>query len=214
MMTSDSPWAPVALTMLIALMAALMISAAASISHAAPVIDRAPIGQHVPLLTLEKNENPQNIMIIYTKLDQNCRLEIKDEAPVLSEYWLMNRERYKRVNPLIVRGIEKRMKIVTDVAFDPNSFQVRLSDFTEIQHDLGTDPLITIRSEGQPGRCEAVAVLHMGPADQYRSIQLEKVFAKSEKKLLPPFRRLLELTLTGADLATGERFSRTFHSKN
>lgn len=213
-MTSDSAWTPIALTVFLAFMAALMISAAASISQAAPVIERAPIGSHVPLLTLEKNENPQNVLIIYTKLDSTCRIEIKDEEPTLSEYWLMDRARYKRVNPLIVRGIEKRIKVVDEVPADQHSFQVRLSDFTELEHDLGSDPLITVRSEGQPGHCEAVAILHMGASDQYRSIQIDRVYAKSEKKLLPPFRRLVELTISGADLATGEKFSRSFQQKH
>ncbi len=212
-MTNESPWAPLALTTLLALMAALMISAAASISNAATVIERGPIGAHVPILTLEKSENPQNQLIVYTKLDPSCRLLVEDEQPVLSEYWLMNGQTYKRVNPLIVRGIEKRIQRVTEVPFDPNSFQIRLGDFTELQHDLGSDPLITIRSEGRPGHCEAYAVLQLGASDHHRALRLERVFAKSEKKLLPPFRRLVELTVIGADVTTGERVSRTFQQK-
>lgn len=213
----ESSWTVFVLTILMAVFAALMLTAASSISQAASVVERAPIGAHVPLLTLEKNENPQNILVVFTKVDQNCRFQLEDKEPILSDYWLMNRERYKPVNALIQRGIEKRIKIVTEIPEGskqlPREFQVRLSDFTELKHDLGSDPLITVRSDGAPGKCEAEAILRLGPSDQNRSILLEKLQANSSKKLLPPFRKLKSLTVAGVDLASGEKFSRTFHSK-
>lgn len=204
-------WGVLALTLLMALFAALMLTAASSISNAAQVVERAPIGAHIPLLTLEKNENPQNVLVVFTKVEPNCKFSLIEKEPVLSDYWLMNRERYKPVNPLIQRGIEKRIQIVT--AKNLNQFQVRLSDFTELQHDLGADPLITVSSEGTPGKCTAEAVLKLGPSDQNRTILLEKLQANSRKKILPPFRKLTSLTVEGTDLASGEKFARTYISK-
>ena len=210
---SESTWPLIVLTTLMALFAALMLTAASSISNAATVVERTPIGAHVPLLTLEKNENPQNILVVFTKVDQNCHFSLVEKQPILSDYWLMNRERYKPVNALIQRGIAKRIKIVSEVPADAKEFQVRLSDFTELKHDLGTDPLITVRSEGSPGNCEAAAILQLGPSDQNRSILLEKLQANSTKRLLPPFRKLTSLTVAGVDIASGEKFSRTYNSK-
>jgi hypothetical protein len=212
-MTEDSPWALGLLTTLLAIFAVLMISAASSLSEAAEVVDRTPIGPHVPILTLEKNENPQNLLIVFTKVDDACRFQIKDREPILSDYWLIDRAKYKPVHPLIQRGIGKRISVVSRASGDPNSFQVRLNDFTELRHDLGNDPLITVKSAKTGGKCEAKAVVQLGPSDQNRSILLETVVANSKKKALPPFRELLSLTLKGIDLESGAEVSRTYVAK-
>src|SRR5678815_4655824 len=71
------------------------------------------IGAHHPIVILEKNVHPQNLMVVYTKEDVNGRF-LADDAdrnrPVFDFYWLMDGKNYKPVNGLIKNEIGKRFE--------------------------------------------------------------------------------------------------------
>lgn len=170
------------------------------------------IGAHTPILKFEKNENPQNLMIVYTKLDPGtCAFAANDKnIPVLDEYWMMDGTRYKRVHPLIKRGIGERLELDSAAYKGTKKFFVHLKDFRELNSDLGASPTVEIKPEKSNGHCDAFAEMRLGPSDGNRRIAVESIYAESSKKFLPPFRKLRSLTITGKDVATGEVIHRTY----
>lgn len=55
------------------------------------------IGAHQPVLIVEKNVNPENKMVVYTKLDANGHFMADGNWPLLDFYWMMDGKNYKPV---------------------------------------------------------------------------------------------------------------------
>ena len=71
---------------------------------AAEVTDIPEVGVHQPILVVEKNVNPQNLMVIYTKVDAKGLFlanPADQDRPVFDFYWLMDGKNYKPVNGMI-----------------------------------------------------------------------------------------------------------------
>jgi hypothetical protein len=171
------------------------------------------IGRHFPLFTFEKNENPQNIMVIYVKLDDEGRL-VQDpkrpRQPLIGFYWLMNREKYKPVHPLIVHGIRERLHFVSE-ASDRRSFRIRLSDLDDLKQDMkSTDIDVKVVGKKEP---TVEASLTLGPSDRSREIQIDKIYSKAHKTFLPPFRKVDAITVFGQTVAGGDPVSRTYSAR-
>ncbi len=175
-----------------------------------PVVSIPEIGAHTPILKIEKNENPQNLMVVYTKLDpKTCAFA---EGPVLDEYWMMDGSKYKPVHPLIKQGIQKRFELDQNAFKSSQRFLVRLRDFNELKSDLGSEPTFEVTTEKASSGCGAQVTMTLGPSDHNRKIEVDSIYADSAKKILPPFRKLNSLTLIGRDVATGEAIRRTYSS--
>jgi hypothetical protein len=160
-------------------------------ANAAPK-DFPPIGPHYPFLRVEKSENPQNILIAYTKLDpKTCEFvkdpEHKDQA-FFDFYWLMDGTRYKRVHPLIVRAIRQRFKWLGQAA-DHRSFQLEMTDLKELK-DAPKRAVLTVAA--QPD-CQVTTSMQLGGEE----MRLTRVYSESEHVWWPPFHRLKAVTLTG-----------------
>jgi hypothetical protein len=168
------------------------------------------VGPHAPLIRVEKNENPQNSMVVYTKLDPSCKFAVTDGHPVLDEYWLMDGERYKKVNPLIKNAVRQRFVLDQNAFAKERKFLVHLKDFHELKSDLGSEPTFEVTAHRDGSGCETEVVMQLGPSDHSRKIAIDSIYADSSKKLLPPFRKLNSLTLKGRDVATGEPVERTY----
>lgn len=175
--------------------------------------DIPQIGPHYPVFTFEKNENPQNIMVIYVKLDAEGKLQpdpARPKQPFLGFYWLMNREKYKPVHPLIQTGIRDRLHFVSQSA-NRRTFHLRLNDLKELKQDLSTTE-ITVEVEGrEPPRVEAKVTL--GPSDNSKEVKIDKIFSHAHKTFLPPFRKLDSVTIVGKTVADGDPVSRTYSSR-
>ena len=170
----------------------------------------ADVGTHTPLIKIEKNENPQNLMVVYTKLDEKtCAFA---EGPVLDEYWLMDGTKYKKVNSLIKSGIQKRFELDKNEFAKGGKFLVHLRDFHELKSDLGDQPTFEVHASKVKDGCKAVVEMKLGPSDSGRTIAIDSIYADSSKKILPPFRKLNSLTLIGRDVATGAAVRRTYSS--
>jgi hypothetical protein len=171
------------------------------------------IGRHYPLFTFEKNENPQNIMVIYTKLDNEGRFE-KDpkhpQQPFIGFYWLMNRERYKPVHPLIVHGIRERLHFVSQDP-DRRSFQIQFRDLQDLKQDLKSANIeVKVIGEKDP---TVEARLTLGPSDQSRELKIDKIYSEAHKTFLPPFRKVDAVTISGKSVAGGDLVSRTYPAR-
>lgn len=179
------------------------------------ITDIAQVGPHYKIITFEKNENPQNIMVIFTRLDESCHFKPegpKSQPPALGYYWLMDRKRYKPVHPLIRRGIEKRLVLEGGVMSEsPNTsfFQIRISDLDELKTDLHEPRMrVTARKSGLD--CEVETTVRLGPSDGQDTLRLTTLYSETEKKFLPPFRRLLSITLDGVNMRTGATLKRKY----
>lgn len=169
------------------------------------------VGRHFPLFTFEKNENPQNIMVIYVKLDGDNRFE-KDpkhpDRPLIGFYWLMNREKYKPVHPLIARGIRERLHFVSQ-APDRRSFRIRLSDLGSLKPSAKDIDVKVI--EGSEPSVEAS--LTVGSPGHARKIKIDRIYSQAHKTFLPPFRKVDAVTVYGETLAGGDPVSRTYSAR-
>lgn len=168
------------------------------------------IGDHYSLFTFEKNENPENILILYTKLDNNCQVMEEAGAPVFDMYWMMNRQRYKPTNSLIKSGIKDRLQL--QAANGANGFYVVLNDLKEVKSDL-KDAKLSVIAEKHQGKCRLRSLFTLGPSDNNATIQIQSIYSEATKTLVPPFRKLKSVTLNGINVLTGAKVSRTYPAK-
>lgn len=173
-------------------------------------VDRFPkVGPHYPIFTVEKNENPGNILVLFTKLDNNCLLKNESGKTVFDMYWLMNRSSYKPTHHLIKKGVYERLTLVPS---NPQTFYVKVNDLKEVNADL-QDPRLIVEVERFKGDCQVKALLTLGPSDKYTKIQLTSIYSEAKKTAMPPFRKLVSVTLKGINLKTGAKVSRTYLAK-
>ena len=122
----------------------------------------------------------------------------------------MNRENYKPVHSLIKSGIRNRLALVAHGDGERSTFSVRIGDLSELKHDLAKPLLNVVAAATRPGQCEVRSYLRLGPSDRSRQVLLSSIFVKSKKIFIPPFRKVVAITINGADAATGEKVSRVY----
>jgi hypothetical protein len=181
------------------------------------------VGEHYPLFLVEKSHHPENITVVYTKLDPHCRVLPDREhgfMPTLDFYWLMDGTSYKPMAALLKDGVHKRLQF-TDAHWqqvDPTSFAVRTDDLSHVQHDV-PNTTVQIKAARQGGACVATAFMTLGPSNGNATIKLESVYTKTEaitmlKKMEamqdPDAIRIYAVTVKGTDVATGKPIERTY----
>ncbi|HXT01358.1 MAG TPA: hypothetical protein VN915_11830 [Elusimicrobiota bacterium] len=193
-----------------ALAAFLCVSAAAG-----PLVATIPeVGPHYRVVTVRKSVHPRNDLVVYTRLDDECRIVRQGDSPALDFYWLMDRRSFKPVNPLIKRGIRKRLEVETGSVPDAgaDSFSVRLNELKEVQHDLGPNPRLRVRSSKTARGCRAEARMTLGPSDKNAEIRLDEIYSEAELK--GRFSAKVKLVaLKGTDVKTGKRIVRVYRAK-
>lgn len=171
------------------------------------------LGPHYPVFIFEKNENPQNVMVIYVKLDTEGKLQ-RDPAnsnqPFVGFYWLMDREKYKPVHPLIQAGIRDRLHFVSQTE-DRRSFRLRLDDLKGLKQDL-TSREIAVKVVGHD-HPQVEAMVTLGPSDNSKLVKIDRIFSHAHKTFLPPFRKIDSVTIVGKAVADGDLVSRTYSSR-
>ena len=171
------------------------------------------VGDHSILFTFEKNENPENIMIVYTKLDASCHVVVdpaRQAAPVFDMYWLMNGTGYKPVHNLIKSGVLDRLQVIPS---KNDSFQIQINDLKELQTDVQDPKLSVVAEKNSNGACEVKSMFKLGASDKGATMQVQTIYSEAAKTLMPPFRKLKSVTLKGVDAKTGEKISRTYKAK-
>ncbi|MBC7371835.1 MAG: hypothetical protein H7326_09730 [Bdellovibrionaceae bacterium] len=172
------------------------------------------VGDHAALFTFEKNENPENIMIVYTKLDSNCQVVVdpnKQASPIFDMYWLMNGTGFKPVHSLIKNGVIGRLEIIPAKSHD--TFQIQINDLKELQTDVQEQKLTIVAQKSAKGACEVKSFFTLGASDKGATMQVKTIYSEAAKTMLPPFRKLKSVTLKGVDSKTGEKLSRTYKAK-
>ena len=197
--------------------ALLLVLAAAARASAGGRIDAiAELGPHYRVVTIEKSVHPRNLLIAYTRLDADCRFApdaARPNRPVFDYYWLMDRSRYKRVNPLIAAGIRRRFRLQDEAARpDDDAFTVRLNELDEVQSDLGAAPVLTVRAAKTAGGCRVDAYVTLGPSDRNAVLRLDAIH--SEAVMTGRFSaQVKSITLKGTDAGSGKAVARVYLAK-
>ena len=183
------------------------------------------VGEHYPLFFIEKSHHPENIAVVYTKLDTHCHV-IPDREhgflPTLDFYWLMDATRYKPMAGPLKAGARKRLQLIgaNGSQGDPTAFAVRTDELSRVQHDLPS-PTVQIKAERQGDACVATAFLTLGPSNGQVTIKLESISTRTEPiTLLKKMRAMVDpdtiqiyaVTVKGTDVATGQPIECTYHA--
>ena len=180
------------------------------------VATNSEIGSHHPILIVEKNVNPQNLMVVYTKEDANGRF-LTDEAdrnrPVFDFYWLMDGKNYKPVNGMIKNEIGKRFDWQLSPTNPATHFVVNLNDLKEVDSDI-KDPKIDVYASRGGGSRGVEAQMSLGPSNGNMRIKLTSIY--TEGRAFPP--AVYSVTLKGEEIVdgkpTGKKVTRRYDAKN
>jgi hypothetical protein len=181
------------------------------------------VGEHYPLFFIEKSHHPENIAVVYTRLDTDCRVLPDREhgfLPTLDFYWLLDATHYKPMAGPLKIGTRKRLQFIDTHGSqgDPASFTVRTNDLSRVQHDLQS-PTVQIKAERQGAACVATASMTLGPSNDHATIKIESVSTRTEPiTLLKKMRAMVDpdaiqiyaVTVKGTDVATGQPIERTY----
>src|SRR5262252_319842 len=185
------------------------------------------VGEHYPLFLIEKSYHPENIAVVYTKLDTDCRV-IPDREhgflPTLDFYWLLDATRYKPMSELLKAGARRRFQFIDthESQSHTTAFAVRTDDLSRVQHDLPS-PTVQIKAARQGDACVAIAFMTLGPSNGNVTMKVESVATTTEPiTLLKTMRamadlgaiRIYALTVKGTDVVTGQPIERTYHATN
>lgn len=173
------------------------------------------VGTHSPILTVGKNVHPQNLMVVYTKVDRSGRFLKKPgdpERPVFDFYWLMDGKNYKPVNGMIKSEIGKRLEYQSGSANRANHFVVNVNDLKEVQCDI-KEPRIDVYAKGGGGAADVEAQMNLGPSDGNMRIRLSSIY--TEGRAFPP--AVYAVTLKGEEIVdgkpTGKKVARRYSAK-
>lgn len=139
------------------------------------------VGPHYPLFIVKKSYNPENLLSVYTRLDEKCQPILdtsRQGKPTLNFYWLMNGENYKPMNSILENGVRKRL-LVEAQAGNSLGFLITATDLREVKHDLPSQTL-QIKTEKTKTGCFAQALLKLGPAHKSETIRVESFFADAD----------------------------------
>jgi hypothetical protein len=183
------------------------------------------VGEHYPLFFIEKSHHPENIAVVYTKLDMDCHV-IPDREhgflPTLDFYWLLDATRYKPMAGPLKAGARKRLQFsdAHGAQGDPTAFAVRTNDLSRVQHDL-QNPTVQIKAKRQGDACVAAAFMTLGPSNGHATIKIESVTTKTEPiTLLKKMRAMVDpdtiqiyaVIVKGTDIATGQPIERIYYA--
>ncbi len=179
-----------------------------------PALPAVSAFQEVRLFTVEKSKNPQNILVVYTQADSQCRIEpvVSGGKPYLFDfYWLMDGTRYKPTHPLIKKYARRRF--VAQKRFqNHDGFRVRLADLKELDHDLPSEMVtVTLHRSSQDG-CDARVLLPLGPSAGGRTLEIQSIYSKARTFLGIPI-GVHYIELRGRDADNQEPLTVRFNSK-
>jgi len=196
---------------------AISILAVSLLGAMAGEVENIPeIGAHQPILIVAKNVNPQNSMVVYTKIDANGHFladQTDRNRPVFDFYWLMNGKSYKPVNSLIKNEIGKHLAFQLSPADSATHFVINVNDLREVNSDI-KEPKLDVYASGTGGAPDAEAQMNLGPSDGNMRIKLCSIY--TEGRTFPP--AVYSVTLKGEEIVngrlTGKKITRKYDGKN
>jgi len=174
------------------------------------------IGVHQPILIVEKNVHPENLMVVYTKVDADGHF-VPDpndpDRPLLDFYWLMDGKTYKPVNALIKSEIRKRLQLQPASDGDATHFVVSINDLKEVNSDI-KQPKVRVSIGGTADDRNVDAEMKLGPSDNNVRIRVSTIH--TEGRAFPP--AVYSVTLKGEEVTkgklTGRKVTRKYDAKD
>jgi len=196
---------------------ALFLFAAFGLRLGAAEVSNIPeVGAHEPILVISKNVHPQNLMVVYTKVDTTGHfVPVPEQAnqPLLDFYWLMDGRNYKPVNGLIKGEIRKRLEVEPAAADRSSHFVINVNDLKEVNSDI-KQPKLDIYAGGATGERGVEAQMNLGPSDGNMRIRVSSIH--TEGRAFPP--AVYSVTLKGQEVVngklTGREVTRKYEGKD
>lgn len=160
------------------------------------------IGAHHPIVVVQKNVNPQNVMVIYTQLDAKGGFQsdpAKADRPVFDFYWLMDGKSYKPVHRLIKKEIGRRFECEMGEDDRATRFVVHMNDLKEVDSDI-KEPKMEVLVRGTGAGRTVEAQMNLGPSDGNMRIKLLSIY--TEGNAFPP--TVSAVTLKGEEIVKGK----------
>lgn len=197
-----------------ALHLALLTALPLSIAFARPITNIPEIGAHQAIFNVEKNVNPENIAIVYTKVDAQCRFltdPSNRDQPIFDFYWMMGGTSYKPMNSFFKSEFSRRMAFADGGGDRSTHFQLVANDLKEVNQDLGQEPKLDVVAIKGDSGCDVQAFITLGPSDGSARIRLDSIYG--EGRTFPP--KVLAVTLKGEVVdkngkGTGKKVARRF----
>ncbi len=168
------------------------------------------IGIHQPILIVEKNVNPQNKMVVYTKLDANGHFMADGNRPLLDFYWLMDGKNYKPVNGKIKKEIHNRSTAQWS-SKDRAHFIVNVDGLKEVKSDI-KEPRMDVYARKTHQGMNVEAQMTLGPSDGHMRIKVSSIY--TEGRAFPA--AVDAVTLKGEKIVngspTGKKVTRTYYA--
>ncbi len=168
--------------------------------------------EEVRLFVVGKSINPQNILVVYCKVNEHCELQRIADAGrdhLYDVYWLMNGTTYKRTHPVIKKMVRKRF-VAHEAAGQTRSFDVLLADLKELVHDLPSDMVHVDSFRSPDGRCRVRALIQLGPSAGNRIMQIDSIYSKARTFFGIPI-GIYYIELRGTDTRSREVISVRFN---
>jgi hypothetical protein len=180
-------------------------------AEASQSFDFAPAGRHYPLFKFEKNFNPQNILIAYTRLDSQCRFIEKDPARILDFYWLKDGSERKDAHPLIKKNIRDRLE---SVRAEPRVGESAATAFQLKDTKALNGSMSSVRMEidvkVENGGCDVETTARYKVGQKTEAVVVEEIKADTTRTFLPPFHKVQTITFIGKNLETGKPVTQVF----
>lgn len=168
--------------------------------------------EELRLFVVEKSKNPQNILVVYCKVNSGCEFQRIADAGrdhLYDVYWLMNGTTYKRTHPVIKKMARKRF-VPQKATQQTRSFNVLLADLKELIHDLPSN-MVRVDSYRSPdNRCRVRALIQLGPSGGNRSMQIDSIYSKARTIFGIPI-GIYYIELRGTDIRNREKISIRFN---
>jgi len=189
----------------------LSILAVSPQSMAKDVGNIPEIGKHQSIFQVNKNVNPQNVAVVYTKVDDKCRFvnnpENRDQ-PIFDFYWLMDGTNYKPMHSLLKSEFRRRMSFVENAGDRATHFIIDANDLKEVDHDI-EDPRLDVNAKVIAGGCDVEAFITLGPSNGNARVRVTNIYG--EGRAFPP--KVYSVTIKGIDVKTGKAVSRKYDAK-
>ncbi len=169
------------------------------------------IGKHQSIFVVNKSVNPQNIAVVYTKVDDKCRFvnNTKNrDLPVFDFYWLMDGKNYKPMHALLKYEFGKRIEMEEGEGDRTSHFVIAANDLKEVSHDIA-DPRLNVHSKVIAGGCDVEAFITLGPSNGNARVRVTNIYG--EGRAFPP--KVYSVTINGVDVKSGKAVSRKYDAK-
>jgi hypothetical protein len=129
-------------------------------------------GPHAPLFVVSKSYHPDNVLVVYTTMDDDCRIVADGRGHEIGFYWL---DGGKDFHFSSVEGLVRRQLFSSALRVDPHTYILVFNELDRVRHDL-FDKRVTVTGRRIGDACEARAEIQLGPSSGSRRLRVTSVY--------------------------------------